>query len=228
MSKRYRVSRVAMAGCAGVLLAAGCGGADFGESVTVPQEKHTQVDDAFGAGRTLRLPAEVPFNVTDAQRFSSGDAAAESSTDASGKARCAARAGAGGKAWAEFQLGHVLANRGAKPFAATVTFNVAYAYRVNGETSSQPATPDKFALKVYVMDSNRRMLKRMMLAELEPSKGPAVWDGTQTPAFDVTFEPGLAYHLVLAARAEVSGDPERSPSAELEVRSLAVDIVPKS
>ncbi len=217
-------------GCAvvGLLAAAGCsGGADFGESITVPQERHTKIDEAFGAGKTLRLPADMPFNVTDAQRFSQGGAVAESSADASGKARCSASAQAGGSAWAEMQLGHVLTCAGDTPFEATVTFNVTYRYRMESEGAAGTVTPDKFALKAYIMDSNRRMLKRMMLAELEPAKGPTTWSGTQSPAFDVTFEPGLAYHLVLAGRAEVSGDEDRSPSAEIQVESLELEITPR-
>ena len=120
---------------AGVLVAAvsaagGCsGGAEFGESIAVPQTRHTAVDDILGEGRALHLPADVPFNVADAQRYAQGDAAVESSADAAGLARCTASAQAGGKAWAEFQLGHVLTCRGDRPLEATVTFTVTYGYR---------------------------------------------------------------------------------------------------
>ena len=212
-----------------VSAAGGCsGGADFGESITVPQTRHTAVDDILAAGRTLCLPADVPFNVADAQRYAQGDAVAESSADAAGRARCTASAKAGGKAWAELQLGHVLTCRGDQPLEATVTFTVTYGYRTGLQASTGVAAPDTFALKVYIMDSNRRLLKRMMLAELEPAKGPTAWTGTQSPAFDVTFAPGLAYHLVLAGRVGVSGGDDRSASAELEVRSLKLEIMPKS
>lgn len=229
MSKMHVVVR-GWLGCAvvGLLAAVGCSGAaDFGESISVPQERQTQIDEAFGAGKTLRLPADIPFNVADAQRFSQGGAVAESSADASGKGRCSASAQADGSAWAELQLGHVLTCAGDKPFEATVTFNVTYCYRMDSQAAAGTATPDKFALKAYIMDSNRRMLKRMMLAELEPAKGPTTWTGTQSPAFDVTFEPGLAYHLVLAGRVEVSGDEDRSPLAEIEVKSLELEIAPR-
>ena len=212
-----------------MLVAAGCsGGHGFGESITVPPEQHTKVGDAFAAGKTLRLPAEVRFNVADVQRFSRGAATAEASADASGTAGCSAKAQADGSAWAEFQLGQVVANRGDQPLAVTVTFNVSYSYRTSGQVSAGGATPDQFALKVYISDSDRRSLKRMMLAELDPAKGPTTWTGTQAPAFDVTLEPGLAYHLVLAGRVEVSGDETRSPAAEIDVQSLEVSIVPKS
>lgn len=228
MSKLRVISRVEVGCLVMAMLAVGCsGGADFGESITIPQEQHTKVADAFGAGKALHLPTDMPFNVTDAQRFSQGDATAESAVDGAGKARCSARAGKDGSAWAEFELGQVLSNRGDKPFDTTATFNVTYSYRMAGGVSARSATPDKFVLKVYIMDSNRHV-RRMMLAELDPAKGPTTWTGTQSPAFDVTFEPGLAYHLVLAGRVEVSGDEGRSPSAEIEVKSLEIEIVPKN
>ena len=220
--------RAGFGALAAVLLIAGCGGAEFGETVTVPQEKHTPVDEAFLGGKALHFPADKPFNVTDFQRYASGDADATASTEASGKAKCTAHAGAGGSAWSEFELGQVLTQRGTKPFEATVTFNVAYSYRMAGEMSARTGSPDKFGLKVYIMDSNRRVLKRMMLAELDATKGPTAWSGTQAPAFDVTLEPGLAYHLVLAARMDVSGDENRAPAAEIDVKSLTIDVVPKS
>jgi len=224
------LNRIFFVCCVAVALVwlSGCsGGADFGESLSVPQDRHTKVDDVFGAGKTLRIPADVPFNVTDAQRFSSGQAEAKSSAEAGGKAECSAGAGPDGNAWAEFQLGHVLSHRGDKPYETTVTFSATYGYQMGGELSAGSATPDKFALKVYIMDSNRRVLKRMMLAELDLVKGPTTWTGTQSPAFDLTLEPGLAYHLVMAGRIEVSSDVERSPSAQIQVESLDIEIVPR-
>ncbi|MFH0980325.1 MAG: hypothetical protein V2A79_02150 [Planctomycetota bacterium] len=211
-----------------LLAAGGCGGAEFGESIMVPQERHTAIDDTFGPGQTLRLPAEAPFNVADAQRFSQGKSTAESSATAAGRARCSAQAGADGKAWAEFQLGHVLTNRTDQPIQATVTFNVTYGYRMNAGMSARAATADKCALKIYIMDSNRRVVKRMLLADLDPAKGPVAWTGTQTPAFDLTLEPRLAYHFVVAGRVELAGDEERSPSAEIELQSLDLKIARKS
>ncbi len=211
-----------------ILSATGCSNsADFGKSVTVPKARHTRIDTLFEAGRALRLPDDMPFNLADAQRFSQGDAAAESTADPSGTAGCSASARAGGNAWAEFQLGQVLTNTSDQPFECTVTFNITYGYRTEAGMGTSQATPNMFALKIHIMDSNQRVLKQMMLAELEPAKGPTAWAGTQTPTFDVTFEPHQAYHLVLAARVQVAGSEKGTPSAHAEIKSLGIEVAPR-
>src|SRR5687767_10770120 len=66
--------RLACCGAVSVLMI-GCGGtANFGEAVVVAQEKHTRLDDPLSAGTPITLPGGAPFNVADAQRFSSGPA----------------------------------------------------------------------------------------------------------------------------------------------------------
>lgn len=228
MSQSYRVYGIGFVCLLLAVAAGGCsGGADFGESISIPQEQHARVGDVLGAGKALRLPADAPFNITDAQRFSKGDAAAEASVDPSGNAACSAKAGADGSAWAEFELGHVLRNHGDQPLDVTVTFNVACAYRGDGQVSTLLAKSNQFALKVFIVDSDRRVLNRMMLAQPNPSRGPTTWTGTETPTFDTTFEPGLAYHLVLAGRVEVAGDDQRSPTAEIEIQSLNIGVIPR-
>ena len=221
-----RKARPALVGFAMLLL--GCGGAaNFGESVTVKPEKHTRLDDPLSAGTVVHLPADHSFNVSDAQRFSTGPAKADSSAEPDGRAVCSATAQSGGTAWAEFQVGHVLDHRGEKPLEATVTFRVNYRYHMDCPAEVPEAEANKFALKAYIRDSNKRVLKRALLANLEPSKGPHEWQGHQISAFDVTFEPGLAYHLVLAGRVEVYGPQERAASSEIEVSSLELDVAPR-
>ncbi|MCP4593396.1 MAG: hypothetical protein GY842_21885 [bacterium] len=212
-----------------VLLAAtsGCGGgADFGESIVVPAERHARFGDGIRQGKALVLPAEMSFNVTDAQRYSQGDASAEASVEDSGKARCSASAQADGMSWAEFQLGHVFTS-GEQALDATVTFDVTYRYNLSVSEDAGLSPADMFALKVYIRDSRRRVLKRMMLADWEPAKGPTAWSGTQSPSFDVTFEPDVAYHLVLAGRVKVGGDADRSTGAEIGVDSLKLTVAPR-
>ncbi len=136
-----------------------------------------------------------------------------------------ADASKGGSAVAEFQIGHVLAYDGTSPFPATVTFNVAYYCTLKGYTPQYGDRP--LGLKAYVMDSDRRMLGKIVLAESDPDRVPDRWSGSQSPSFDVTFEPGLAYHLVVAGRVEVSGDDTMGAVATLNMRSLTIQIVPQ-
>jgi hypothetical protein len=208
-------------------LFSGCGGSEFGESVSVPQERHTGVADYFSAGQTVTLPKDAPFNVADAQRGSNGGGTSESHADPAGKASCWASAQKGGDARAEFQLGQVIDNRGSTPLEATVRVRVEYAYSFEGDRLIRDRAPDSFGLKFYIMDSDKRVLNRVKLAELTDALGPKGWSGVQTQTFDVRFAPGLAYHLVLAGRVEV-GSTESYPAAgRIDVQSLQIELLPR-
>jgi hypothetical protein len=210
-----------------LVVLSGCGGSEFGESVSVPQEQRMGVADAFSAGRAVTLPKDAPFNVADAQRASNGAGTSESHAEPSGTASCAASAENGGDARAEFQLGHVIDNRGSQPLDATVRIRVEYAYRFEGDRLVRDRAPDSFGLKFYIMDSDKRVHQRVMLAQLSDALGPKSWSGSQTHTFDVKFAPGLAYHLVLAGRIEV-GSTETYPAAgRIDVQSLEIELMPR-
>jgi len=204
----------------------GCGSSrDFGESVSLPQKSLARSAVAFSGGQVVALPADRPFNVADTQRHSEGAAHADSNASNSGQASCTADATEGGAASAEFQIGHVLTYDGASATKVSVTFDIDYRCMSNDHTPHGAAPP--VGLKAFIKDSNHRLLGKVMLTDGNPDRLPDRWSGSQSPSFDITLEPGLAYHLIVAGRVEVSGDDTSGPRAELEVRRAEIQIAPR-
>ena len=206
---------------------AGCGGAEFGESVSVPQEQHASLLDDFALGKPLVLPGDTAFNVADAQRSSTAAGRAESNADPSGSAHCVASAAGVGTATAEFQLGHALDNRGRNPLKVTVRMDVEYECRLESDPADTSKPEDQLGLRVFVRDSDQRIPHRMMLSDAGSLAGPRRWSGRQSPSFDVTLEPGLAYYFVLAGRVAVTGTETTPTSARIDVRSLKMELTPR-
>jgi hypothetical protein len=205
----------------------GCSQGGFGESVSLPQEKHASLLDEFAQGKPLALPAEGSFNLADSQRHSAGAGRADANAAESGQAACTASADAVGTAEAEFQLGHVLDNRGTDPLRINATFDVDYRCRVAGDPEDTTKPADYLGLRVFIRDSNRRVSHELTLTEVTSFAGPSEWSGRQAQSFDVTLEPGLAYYFVLAGRTAVAGTEASSASAEIEVRSLTIELTPR-
>ncbi len=212
--------------CLIVAIVAGCGGGGFGESVSVPQSERHRLAAGLGGEWSLRVPADRAFNVTDTQRESEGSARSVSTAESTGVAVCSVDASNGGSGVSQFQIGHVLSYDGSSPAEVMVTFEVAYDCVLERFAPRVGAKP--LGLKAYILDSDRRALAKVMLVEGDPSRLPDRWSGAQSASFDVTFEPGLAYHLIVAGRVEVSGDDTPSPLASLSVRSVGIEVRSKS
>ena len=221
-SKHYTVCPALVAGV--LALAGGCGGGGFGESVSVPRQRQTMTDAGFSPGEHLILPGEVAFNLADAQRHSTGSGRSESFATEEGTAGCSAAVADTGEAWAEFQVGHVVHNNGAEPIEAAVLFDCEYDYRVSGPNLASPAA-EMVALKLYIQDSNMLMLRKETLANQEGKQGADRHSGRESPSFNITMEPGLAYHLVLAGRVEVAAREDLPHlEAQINVKKLTIEI----
>jgi hypothetical protein len=203
--------------------------------VSVPQARQFRVDGGFSAGGRLSVPGEQALVIADAQRHSTGAARSESAAAGTGEASCSAATDRDGEAWAEFQLGHVLHNDSDTPIEATVNFDVEYEYAVaSGESAAPKAPPAQLALKLYIRDSNKKTLHRLILADQSDRLGAQQFSGTQSPSFDVTLQPHLAYHLVLAGRTQVAVDraedaaaPTDPVSARIAIKRLGIDVIAK-
>ena len=206
---------------------AGCQDAGFGESVSLPQERRASLVDDFAEGEPLSLPGDTAFNLADSQRTSGGAGQAESSAEASGQARCRASSDGIGTAEAQFQLGHVLDNRGRGPLKVTARFDVDYECRVESDPEDTTKPADHLGLRVFVRDSNGVVSPKLALTTVTPFIGPKQWTGRQSQTFDVTLEPGLAYYFVLAGRTAVTGTETSPASAEINVRSLTIELIPR-
>ena len=222
-------ARVAVWSCSAVLLGGmlGCSSGGFGESVSLPQERHASLVDDFAAGQRLALPQDVPFNLHDSQRSATAAGQAESSAEPAGRANCRALADDVGTATAEFQLGHVLDNRGQGPLNVTARFAVDYACRVEADPDDRSKPADKLGLRVFIRDSDRRVLERSMLTQASDATGSRDWTGRESHAFDVVLEPGLAYYFVLAGRVSVTGTEVSAASAQIDLRSFDLELTPR-
>jgi hypothetical protein len=219
--KHYTVCLVVVAGV--LALAGGCGDG-FGESVSVPRQRQTAIDAGFRPGKPLVVPREAAFNVADAQRHSTGSGRSESFATEEGTAGCTAAVADTGEAWAEFQLGHVVHNNGAEPIEAAVLFDCEYDYRVSGPTPVS-LNAGMVALKLYIQDSNKLMLRKEMLIDQEGEQGADQRSGRDSPSFNITMQPGLAYHLVLAGRVEVAAGEDLLPlEARIDVKKLTIEM----
>ena len=115
----------------------------------------------------------------------------------------------------------------------TVTFDVEYEYAIATRQTLKPGPPPaQLALKLYIRDSNKKVLHRLMLAEQSDRLGAQQFAGRQSPTFTVTLEPHLAYQLVLAGRTEVANKPDgddlataESLSARIAVKRLGIEVV---
>lgn len=222
--------RVVLLSCSTALLGAmfGCSGRGFGESVSLPQEQHASVVDDFAAGKPLVLPQGGPFNLHDSQRTATAAGRAESSAEPTGRAACHASAEGVGTAATEFQLGHALDNRGPGPLKVTACFAVDYACRVVADPDDRSKPADELGLRVFIRDSNRRLLEGMMLTRVSEATGPRDWTGRESHTFDVVLEPGLAYYFVLAGRVSVTGTAVSGASADIDVRSFDLELIPRN
>ena len=221
-SKHYAVCPMVVAGV--LALAGGCGGGGFGESVSVPRQRQTTIDAGFTPGKHVIVPREVAFNLADAQRNSTGSGRSESFATEEGTAGCSAAVADTGEAWAEFQLGHVVHNNGAEPIEAAVLFDCEYDYRVCGPNLASPAA-EMVALKLYIQDSDKLILRKEMLVDQAGKQGADQHSGRESPSFNITMQPGLAYHLVLAGRVEVVAREDLPPlEARINVKKLTIEI----
>jgi len=206
----------------------GCGGpGGFGESIQLPQETRVTLQTEFAEGKPIYFPKDRPFNVFDAQRSSTGGATAESWSTEGGTALCEASAESVGTARAEFQLGQVIDTRAEEPLDVTAVFDLNYEYSVKMDAEDTSKPQDKLAVKVYISDSNGQVLKRVLLADLGTATGPGRFAGREKPSFDVTLEPGLAYHFVVAGLVEVEATEKSTASARIDIRSFELELLPR-
>ncbi len=214
--------RLAVA-CLAWPMVVGCGSGSFEEQLVTAKQEHRVA--AGGTSLALRLPVAEPFNVADTARASTGEASAVSNANAGGTANCSADATGGGDANAEFHLGHVLHYDGSKPQNVEVAFDVNYDCTARNFRSLYGVVPVQ--LKAYVMDSNRQVLASVTLAESDPERVPEKWSGSESPAFELTFEPGLAYHMVVAGRVEATWIEGEGSASEVKINACEIRVVPR-
>ncbi len=171
------------------------------------------------APREITLPAAFPgagtFNLHNAQRFSSGGATAEATVDRAGSARAAVALRETGEGWAEFELGQVIpAGATSSPLPIVAAVKLDSEYELSAKAADDPAPAGKVALKIVILDSQRRVVKRQALTEVELGQSAPRGSGRFERTFEFTLEPTLSYQILVAGRVELG-----SPTATAEASS---------
>ncbi len=211
-----------------VLTLTGCGGSGFGESLAVPQERRTVIPGGLSPGDRVSFPSDKPFVIADSARTSTGDGIATASATDDGSAKCQIKAAGNSAASGEFQLGHVIYNDTDRPLDVSVQFEFEYAFEVlDGMPESR--APESIGLKVYVQDSDQIVQHRRTI--LEQGDGLTAWKdaGRESPWFNITLQPRLAYNLVLAGRLAAEAEEDGKPvEAKMSVSNLRIEISARS
>lgn len=205
----------------------GCGQDEFGMQVEIPDQDRMAVTHPVREGLTIRLP-DAPFNVHSRQSAqtpgATGRARGDSDAGADGKAACQAQANEGGSAWGEFQLGHALRNAGATALRVTVTLDLDYSLGASTEPADAKDTLAGLTLKVFLKDTQGRVLHHEVLDSLSSDEATGEQSGRQQVAFEAVLLPEAAYDLVLAGRVSTTSEPGSKAAASIEVRQLRAEL----
>jgi hypothetical protein len=225
VDRRIRRSLATLALTAFTLLTHGCGGdGKFGETIRHDHQRNvTSISET--SHTSLRFPTSDGFNVYDAHRSSVGLAVSRSTANSDGTAHCEVDVSKGGSGQAEFQVGEIFSHNASSPQTVRVTIEVSYECSLVNYSSAVGDQP--IGLKVYIKDSNRRMLSKAILAEAGSDQPPTHWTGLDAPTFVVTLEPHTAYHLVVAGRVHLSDEDDARPHASIQVKSVRIDVTPE-
>jgi len=209
----------------------GCGGDDFGTTVSLPADQRHKLPDALEPGTVIKLPSPTSFNIHDKrwQGTPGPDGKANPSADATpkGTAHCKADGSNGGVSSAEFQLGHCIDNPTDKAVKAEIKMTIDYEHACKAEGEGAK-TVGMYSIKAFVKDTAGRILQTMPLSVHTSDDGQVAWSGKERTVAEVTFQPGLGYYIVLAGRAEASSLAKTSSSASVNVKSFELQIICKS
>ncbi len=205
----------------------GCGGGAATSNFDVPQERRTTLSAVHTAENTIRLPAEVAFNIHDkaSEQTPGTDGAAHGESDASaaGTAHCRVRVENGGQAKARFDLGHCLENRGEAPMLVEAAFDVDYAVTLTPDPLGD--VKGSYLLEAIVNDTDGRTLKRVQIENSAEMEGGLSASSKSTKRFSVQLEPGRVYNFYLAGRVEATSKPGTLGELRIEIRQVNLTLV---
>jgi hypothetical protein len=190
--------------------------------VSVPPERQTRLEP--GRSLLLRLPADLPFNHTDAGRESKGDGKADSRAFTDGKGYAHVSVSSNGVASAVFQVGHVLYSTSPEPIDAVVRFDCRFSYDMR---CADPVknVPELIELNLLIEDAEQRKLHELVLISQEDRFGAARREGRDAPSFNLRMEPGVSYVLRATGHVRASAEGDAAPvEVRLELHELTVEI----
>jgi len=210
------------------LLATGCGGAEDGiNSASLPEDRPDVTPERLARGR-VTLPASEAFNLTAFESNQDGDGRGESKAEGPAGATCKAAGGTAGSAKASFLLGYTFDNLTGRDIDAVIklklTHNEAIALS-SGATPPDKAPPSGSSNLAFVIkDSAGVVLKNEGLAGSSADKGPAASAGSHDLSFDVRFESGKGYYLIIAGRCEAKAGSGCGATVDVSVHDVSLDI----
>lgn len=210
------------------LFASGCGGAEDGiNSASLPEDRPDVTPERLARGR-VTLPATEPFNLTAFESNQDGDGRGQSKAEGTGGATCKAASGTTGSAKASFLLGYTFDNLSGRDIDAVIKLKLAHdeAIDLSPGTTPPDQTPPGGAsnLAFVIKDSAGVVLKNEGLAASVADKGPAASSGSHDLSFDVRFEPGRGYYLIIAGRCEAKAGSGRGATVEVAIHDVSLDI----
>jgi hypothetical protein len=205
----------------------GCGEKEFGMQLEIPEQDRMLVSQPLPEGLTIRFP-NTPFNVHSRQSAqtpgAAGEARGDSNATADGKASCRARAGNGGSAWGEFQLGEALRNAGASAVRMTVKLDLEYSHEAKADPYDAKETLADLTLKVFLKDTQGKVLHQEVLDSLSSDQAPGEQTSRQQLAFEAILAPEGAYDLVLAGRASAASETGSEAVARIQVQQFRAEL----
>jgi hypothetical protein len=210
------------------LVATACSQDDVSTSVKRPAAQRPDIDKSLAAKGSLLLPASEEFNYTAFTSGQTGSARGESAAVSRDGARCAAQAGQGGTAWAEFQMGHCFDNTSGLPLDAVLRLRLkateSRSFQGSDADPTESGSTAAAALRFFIKDSNGQMLRNEDLLTSSLAQGPQSSTNSHDVVFDVRFEPDRGYYLIIAGRAECQAGSAKSTSVSIDVASASMDI----
>jgi hypothetical protein len=195
-----------------------------------PPSERADIEERQFTSGPIRIPESAPFNFTS---YRSGQTeTGQGVTQPAGKNGVSSKVEAknGGSAWAEFDLGYTFDLVGPRPQAGVVRLRLKSTRTQKLEhpaTTSGPSGESSTSsgqLRFVVKDSNGRLLRDENLLAGGGERSPTDVQQSHELAFDVPFEPGLGYYLVIAGRCDVQTISGDSATVTLGINDASLEI----
>lgn len=202
-----------------------CGGGNFEVPQPVMQQRAAPIrTTALNAG-TIRIPADMPFNVAFPNSTQSGGGRAEASAKPDGTARCTVECSGEGAASSGFQLGHKFTVSDDPGAECIVTLSIDGKCSINSADAAADSAISTDAW-VFVKDSNGAVLhKETLLTDTGGAMSRALAVRT---SFTVKFSPNNDYYLLLAGRVQATTREQKSLRASLDIDKTSFELSPKT
>jgi hypothetical protein len=199
----------------------GCNEPEFGE-IRVPAERQ-YILPAGTAEIPLTLPADQPFAIhlkkSSQDAGPEGSARGDSNATQKGEAFCLAEVANGGKAAAEFSIGHRIDNHGS---AQTAQIQCSFGLKQSLAASSQPSTETMASanLLLVVLDGRKKILGRLPIIQVSSDQASGDSLIQEQRNLTVSLEPNQIYDVMLFGQVQAGSASKQEARVRLEIEKL--------